>query len=178
MRMDRILRDYRDAGSLNGLFALWGFVDDTTFLTKAGHVGVVYRIHGVDDEGLPHEQRQVLAHRLEAGLRLLDEHCRVYQYLLKRRVPPFVAAPCPQPVAHEAIQRDAALVWLSVSVQQDAKRMRAVISGLARSLKSHNIKLVIGGRYRAEHTPRSEEHVHSMSSMSELSGFAHGIQSR
>jgi MerR family transcriptional regulator, light-induced transcriptional regulator len=81
-------------------------------------------------------------------------------------------------LAHEAIQRDAALVWLSVSVQQDAKRMRAVISGLARSLKSHNIKLVIGGRYRAEHTPRSEEHVHSMSSMSELSGFAHGIQSR
>ena len=25
------------------LLALWGFVDDTTFLTKAGHVGVVYR---------------------------------------------------------------------------------------------------------------------------------------
>ena len=39
----RILRDYRDAGSVNGLLALWGFVDDTTFLTKAGHVGVVYR---------------------------------------------------------------------------------------------------------------------------------------
>ncbi len=44
----RILRDYRDAGSVNGLLALWGFVDDTTFLTKAGHVGVVYRVRGVD----------------------------------------------------------------------------------------------------------------------------------
>lgn len=43
----RILRDYRDAGSVNGLLALWGFVDDTTFLTKAGHVGVVYRVRGV-----------------------------------------------------------------------------------------------------------------------------------
>ena len=42
----RILRDYRDAGSVNGLLALWGFVDDTTFLTKAGHVGVVYRASG------------------------------------------------------------------------------------------------------------------------------------
>ena len=52
VRMDRILRDYRDAGSLNGLLALWGFVDDTTFLTKAGHVGVVYRLRGVDYEGL------------------------------------------------------------------------------------------------------------------------------
>ena len=44
VRIGRILRDYRDAGSVNGLLALWGFVDDTTFLTKAGHVGVVYRI--------------------------------------------------------------------------------------------------------------------------------------
>ena len=88
----RILRDYRDAGSVNGLLALWGFVDDTTFLTKAGHVGVVYRVRGVDYEGLSHPQRQALAHRFEAALRLLDEHCRVYQYLLKRTVGPFVAA--------------------------------------------------------------------------------------
>jgi type IV secretion system protein VirB4 len=104
----RILRDYRDAGSVNGLLALWGFVDDTTFLTKAGHVGVVYRLRGVDYEGLSHPQRQALAHRFEAGLRLLDEHCRVYQYLLKRTVGPFVAMPCEAPVANEAIQRRAA----------------------------------------------------------------------
>ena len=86
----RILRDYRDAGSVNGLLALWGFVDDTTFLTKAGHVGVVYRLRGVDYEGLTTPQRQALVHRFEAALRLLDEHCRVYQYLLKRTVDPFV----------------------------------------------------------------------------------------
>ena len=94
VRLGRILRDYRDAGSVNGLLALWGFVDDTTFLTKAGHVGVVYRVRGVDYEGLSHPQRQALAHRFEAGLRLLDEHCRVYQYLLKRTVAPFVAGTC------------------------------------------------------------------------------------
>ena len=46
----RILRDYQEAGSLNSLLALWGFVDDHTFLTKAGHVGVVYRLAGVDYE--------------------------------------------------------------------------------------------------------------------------------
>ena len=38
-----------------------------TFLTKAGHVGVVYRLQGVDYEGLTHQQRQALAHRFEAG---------------------------------------------------------------------------------------------------------------
>ncbi len=104
----RILRDYRDAGSVNGLLALWGFVDDSTFLTKSGHVGVVYRLRGVDYEGLSHPQRQALVHRFEAGLRLLDEHCRVYQYLLKRTVGPFVAVPCEAPIANEAIQRRAA----------------------------------------------------------------------
>ena len=104
VRLARILHDYREAGSVNGLIALWGFVDDTTFLTKAGHVGVVYRVRGVDYEGLSHAQRQTLGHRFAAGLRLLDEHCRVYQYLLKRTIAPIVSAPCPQPIAHEAIQ--------------------------------------------------------------------------
>ena len=103
----RILRDYEDAGSVNRLLALWGFVDDTTFLTKAGHVGVVYWVRGVDYEGLSHPQRRALAHRFEGALRLLDEHCRVYQYLLKRTVRPFVAAACQPPIANEAIQRRA-----------------------------------------------------------------------
>jgi type IV secretion system protein TrbE len=104
----RILRDYRETGSLNGLLALWGFVDDATFLTKAGHVGLVYRLQGVDYEGLSHAQRRALVHRLEGALRLLDEHCRVYQYLIKRTIAPVLAAPCSQPVARDAIQRRAA----------------------------------------------------------------------
>ncbi len=103
----RILRDYQDAGSVNGLLALWGFVDETTFLTKAGHVGIVYRLRGVDYEGLAHTQRQALVHRYEAALRLLDERCRVYQYMLKRTVGPFAAAQCDAPIANEAIQRRA-----------------------------------------------------------------------
>ena len=93
---------------MNELLAIWGFVDDATFLTKAGHVGVVYRVHGVDYEGLTHSQRQALVHRLEGGLRLLDERCRVYQYLLKQTIEPVVSAPCQQPIAHAAIQRRAA----------------------------------------------------------------------
>ena len=105
VRLGRILRDYRDTGAINGLLALWGFVDETTFLTKAGHVGVVYRLQGIDYEGLTHGQRGVLVHRFEAALRLLDERCRLYQYLIKRQADPFTAAECPQPVANEAIQR-------------------------------------------------------------------------
>ena len=107
VRIGRILRDYREAGSVNGLLALWGFVDDHTFLTKAGHLGVVYRMKGIDDDGLSHAQRRMLVHRLEAAVRLLDEPCRLYQYLLKQTINPIVPALCGQPIVREAVQQRA-----------------------------------------------------------------------
>lgn len=105
LRIRRIVRDYQEAGSVNSLLALWGFVDDYTFLTKAGHVGLVYRLAGVDYECLTHPQRRDIVHRFEAALRLLDDSCRVYQYLCKRRIDPIEAAACRQAVVTAAIQR-------------------------------------------------------------------------
>ena len=77
VKLTRVFRDYREAGAINGLLALWGFVDGPIFLTKAGHVGLVYRVQGIDYECLTHDQRRMLVHRFEAALRLLDERCRV-----------------------------------------------------------------------------------------------------
>jgi type IV secretion system protein VirB4 len=108
VKVGRILHDYREAGSMNALLAVWGFVDDGVFLTKAGHVGVVYRIRGIDYEGLTHSQRRTLTHRVEAALRLLDDHCRLYQYLIKRTIDPIVPAACANGIAQEAIQQRAA----------------------------------------------------------------------
>src|ERR1700693_214810 len=105
VRVSRILKDYRETGALNSLIALWGFVDDTTFLTKAGAVGVLYRLQGVDFECLDHPQRQAIAHRFEQALRQLDESFRVYQYVLKRRAPVVTAAAHPHPVVDEALRR-------------------------------------------------------------------------
>lgn len=104
VRLGRILRDHREAGAVNSLIALWGFVDDCTFLTKSGHVGLVYQVRGHDAEGLTHGQRRGIVHQFEAALRLLDEHCRVYQYVIKQIVEPFVAPSCTRAVAHEALQ--------------------------------------------------------------------------
>src|SRR5712691_1724151 len=104
LTMRRILRDYDEAGSVNSLLALWGFVDTHTFLTKAGHVGLVYRLAGVDYECLDQTQRRDIVHRFEAALRLLDDSCRLYQYVCKRRIDPIAAAACRQPIAHNAIQ--------------------------------------------------------------------------
>ena len=103
----RIVRDYGDAGSVNALVALWGFVDDSVFMTKAGHLGIVYRVRGVSYEGLSHAEQRNFSHRMEAALRILDEHCRLYQYLVKTTVRPFSSAPCREAIPSEAIRRRA-----------------------------------------------------------------------
>jgi type IV secretion system protein VirB4 len=105
VRVGRILRDYSEAGGVNALLPLWGFVDGGTFMTKAGHVGLVYRLRGIDVDGLIQAQRRALTHRMEAAIRQLDERCRLYQYLMKRTVGPFVAPICAEPVAQEALSR-------------------------------------------------------------------------
>jgi type IV secretion system protein TrbE len=107
VRLGRILRDYSEAGGVNALLPLWGFVDDGTFMTKAGHVGLAYKLRGVDVDGLTQAQRRSLTHRMEAALRQLDEGCRLYQYLVKRTVDSFVAPACAEPVAQEALCRRA-----------------------------------------------------------------------
>src|SRR6476661_3126667 len=107
VRVARILKDFRETGALNSLIALWGFVDDATFLTKAGAVGVMYRLQGVDFECLDHPQREAVAHRFEQALRQLDDTFRVYQYLLKRPAAVVSTAPHADPLVHEALTRRA-----------------------------------------------------------------------
>src|SRR6476469_5428405 len=77
-------------------------------LTKAGDVGVVYRLQGQDYEGLDHAQRRQVVHRFEAALRLLGERSRVYQYFFKRQAPPITASACASPVDDQAVRARAA----------------------------------------------------------------------
>jgi type IV secretion/conjugal transfer VirB4 family ATPase len=106
-RLHRIVRDYRDAGAANELLAVWGVVDESTLLTKAGHVGVVYQMTGVDLDGQTADQRAALTHRMEAGLKLLDERVRVSQYLIKRTHGSFEPSHSQTPAANVALARRA-----------------------------------------------------------------------
>lgn len=108
LNLPKLLRAYRDAGSVNELVAVTAFLDDYAFLTKAGHVGMAFRIHGADFECLDNVQRREVVHRFEAALRTLDDRCRVYQYLHKRRVQPFTTARHQNPVIDRALQERAA----------------------------------------------------------------------
>jgi type IV secretion system protein VirB4 len=104
----RIFHDYTEAGSLDALIALWGFVDEAAFLTKAGGLGLVFRVEGVDYECLDHPERYAIAHRFEQALRQLDESFRLYQYVIKWPAAPLAVRPHPQPVVREALERRAA----------------------------------------------------------------------
>ncbi len=108
VKIARILKDYREAGSLSGLLALWGFVDDHAFLTKAGAIGVIYRLAGADYECLDHAERRNIARRFEQALRHLDESFRVYQYLLKRPAAPIPASRHTNPAVDQALTDRAA----------------------------------------------------------------------
>jgi type IV secretion system protein VirB4 len=108
VRLSRILKDYREAGAVNGLIDLWGFVDETTFLTKAGAVGQVYRLHGVNAECLDPVERRQIVHRFARALRPLDESLRIPQYVIKRPAAPIAYASHLHPVVDGALQRRAA----------------------------------------------------------------------
>ena len=63
----QLLSGYRNTGAFNALINLYGFVDDHTFLTKSGDLGLVLAVDGVDDECLDADERDRVARRFEAA---------------------------------------------------------------------------------------------------------------
>jgi type IV secretion system protein VirB4 len=89
----RLRQAYEQSGAFNSLVNLHGFIDEETFLTKSGEVGVVLAVEGVDDECLDADARDRVARRFEAAVRLFDDHTRLLQYVIKR---PLVPDPVPE----------------------------------------------------------------------------------
>jgi type IV secretion/conjugal transfer VirB4 family ATPase len=87
LKLARIVRNYEEAGALNGQINLYGFLSDCVFLTKSGELGVILEVRGVDFECLDDASIDALTKRLESAFRLFDENYRIYQYLFKRNNP-------------------------------------------------------------------------------------------
>ena len=87
LKLARIVKNYEEAGALNGQINLYGFLSDQVFLTKSGELGVILEVRGVDYECLDGGSIDALSKRLESAFRLFDEHYRIYQYLFKRNNP-------------------------------------------------------------------------------------------
>jgi len=110
VKVSRLLKDYAEAGALNERLAVWGFVDAHTFLTKAGAVGLAFRLTPADDACLDTAEREAIVRRFEQALRQLDDSCRLYQYLIKRpaRVEPSSGHATLK--VHDALKRRAAFL--------------------------------------------------------------------
>ena len=103
VRLSQIFKDYAESGALHAQLALWGFVgDEGVFLTKAGDVGLVLQVDGVDYECRDPDELDAITRRFDAALRVFDERFRIYQYLLKRTHAPVPHEAYPE---HPVVQR-------------------------------------------------------------------------
>ncbi|MDQ2841433.1 MAG: hypothetical protein M3Y72_10430, partial [Acidobacteriota bacterium] len=102
-RLDKIIKPWKDAGSLNANVNLYGFWDETTFLTKSGDLGVVLKVCGVDFESLDQAGQEFAVRRLESALKSFGPGFHIYQYLFKTNRPDMPFAKYGDPLIDAAI---------------------------------------------------------------------------
>jgi type IV secretory pathway VirB4 component len=87
LNIAKMLKPWKEAGSLNAHISLYGFWSDTATLTKSGDVMMVLSVPGVDYESLDSSEQQYAVRRLESALKAFGEGFHVYQYLFKTNRP-------------------------------------------------------------------------------------------
>src|SRR5438874_11160937 len=105
MRIDKIIKAWKDSAALNDHINLIGSWSETVFLTKSGDLGVVLRVPGVDYESLDHTGQEYAVKRLEAALKSFGPGFHVYQYLFKSNRPEIPFASYDDPVVQAAIDQ-------------------------------------------------------------------------
>jgi type IV secretion/conjugal transfer VirB4 family ATPase len=86
-RIDKAIRPWTEASALTDHINLYGFWDDSAFLTKSGDLGMVLRVSGVDYESLDSAEQEYAVKRLEAALKNFGPGFHIYQYLFKQNRP-------------------------------------------------------------------------------------------
>jgi type IV secretion system protein TrbE len=102
LRLDKVIKPWKESAALNDHINLYGFWNETAFLTKSGDVGVVLRIPGVDYESLDHSEQEYAVKRLEAALKAFGPGFHFYQYLFKSNRPEIPFASYDDPVVETA----------------------------------------------------------------------------
>ena len=105
LRLDKVIKPWKEAAALNDHINLYGFWNKTTFLTKSGDVGMVLSVPGVDYESLDRAAQEYAVKRLEAALKAFGPGFHVYQYLFKSNRPDIPFAHYDDPVVEAAIEQ-------------------------------------------------------------------------
>ncbi len=104
-RLDQAIKPWKEAAALNAHINLYGFWNETTFLTKSGDLGMVLRVPGVDYESLDSGEQEYAVKRLESALKAFDPGFHVYQYLFKSNRPEIPFASYDDPVVEAAVDQ-------------------------------------------------------------------------
>ncbi len=105
LRLDKAIKPWKKAASLNDHINLYGFWNETSFLTKSGDLGMVLHVRGVDYESLDSEEQEYAVKRLEAALKAFGPGFHVYQYLFKSNRPEIPFRRYDDPVVEAAIDQ-------------------------------------------------------------------------
>ena len=105
LNIAKIIQPWTEAAALCDHLNLYGFWNETAFLTKSGDLGMVLRVTGVDYESLDHGQQEYAVKRLEAALKLFGPGFHVYQYLFKTNCPKIPFARYDDPIVQTGQDR-------------------------------------------------------------------------
>src|SRR6201996_1724846 len=105
LRIDKIIKPWKEAAALNNHINLYGFWNETTFLTKTGDLGMILSVPGVDYESVDRATQDYGVKRLEAALKGFDRGFHVYQYLFKSNRPDIPFARYEDPVVQAAVEQ-------------------------------------------------------------------------
>ena len=105
LRLDKVIKPWKEAASLCDHINLYGFWNETAFLTKSGDLGMVLRFAGVDYESLDHAEQEYAVKRLEAALKSFGPGFHVYQYLFKSNRPEIPFAEYDNPLVQTGVDR-------------------------------------------------------------------------
>ena len=101
-KVGRVLKDYRESGSLQARVGIQDAVAEGVFSTKSGDLLMALALRGRDSECLDAAETDQMSRRFESMLSLFDERFRLYQYWMKRENPALAARHYSNPLVEQA----------------------------------------------------------------------------
>lgn len=105
LRLDKIIKPWKEAAAFGDFINLYGFWNETAFLTKSGDLGMVLKVTGVDYESLDYGEQEYAVKRFEAALKNFGPGFHVYQYLFKTNNPKIPFAEYKDPIVQTGQER-------------------------------------------------------------------------
>jgi type IV secretion system protein VirB4 len=128
LRLDKVIKPWKESAALSDHINLYGFWNETAFLTKSGDLGMILSVPGVDYESLDRSQQEYAVKRLEAALKAFGPGFHVYQYLFKSNRPEIPFATYDDPLLKRLLTSDGSSLKRSATISIRLKSSTASCS--------------------------------------------------